>query len=237
MAVKQVVIDAGNGATSEAAPLMFEELGCEVTPLYCEFDGNFPNHQPDPSRSENLQDLIAKVAEVGADLGVAFDGDGDRLTIVTAKGRIIWPDQLLMLFARDILASNPGTDVLFDVKSTRLLNQVISGAGGRPIMWKTGHSFMKQKMSNISDILTQARGIQINNPDGSISFKIVDVQPGGIFAHLGIENNDVITQINGQQISDLNAVMSLFGKMTKINKLNLMIKRNGSQLPLDYKFR
>lgn len=148
-----IVIDAGNGATSEAAPLMFEELGCEVTPLYCEFDGNFPNHQPDPSRSENLQDLIAKVAEVGADLGVAFDGDGDRLTIVTAKGRVIWPDQLLMLFARDILASNPGTDVLFDVKSTRLLNQVISSAGGRPIMWKTGHSHMKAKMIETGALL------------------------------------------------------------------------------------
>lgn len=148
-----IVIDAGNGATSEAAPLMFEELGCEVTPLYCEFDGNFPNHQPDPSRSENLQDLIAKVAEVGADLGVAFDGDGDRLTIVTAKGRIIWPDQLLMLFARDILASNPGTDVLFDVKSTRLLNHVISSAGGRPIMWKTGHSHMKAKMIETGALL------------------------------------------------------------------------------------
>lgn len=148
-----IVIDAGNGATSEAAPLMFEELGCEVTPLYCEFDGNFPNHQPDPSRSENLQDLIKKVEEVGADLGVAFDGDGDRLTIVTSKGRIIWPDQLLMLFARDILASNPGTDVLFDVKSTRLLNQVISNAGGRPIMWKTGHSHMKAKMIETGALL------------------------------------------------------------------------------------
>lgn len=148
-----VVIDAGNGATSEAGPLMFKELGCEVTPLHCEFDGNFPNHQPDPSRSENLQCLIAKVLEVGADLGVAFDGDGDRLTIITATGRIIWPDQLLMLFARDIVSTNPGTDVLFDVKSTRLLNQVISSSGGRPIMWKTGHSHMKAKMIETGALL------------------------------------------------------------------------------------
>jgi phosphomannomutase/phosphoglucomutase len=148
-----IVIDAGNGATSEAGPLMFKELGCEVTPLHCEFDGNFPNHQPDPSRSENLQGLIAKVLEVGADLGVAFDGDGDRLTIVTATGRIIWPDQLLMLFARDIVSTNPGTDVLFDVKSTRLLNQVISSSGGRPIMWKTGHSHMKAKMIETGALL------------------------------------------------------------------------------------
>ena len=148
-----IVIDAGNGATSEAAPTMFDELGCEVTPLYCEFDGDFPNHQPDPSRSENLQDLIKKVQEVGADIGVAFDGDGDRLTIVTPKGRIIWPDQLLMLYARDIVSTNPGTDVLFDVKCTRLLNQLISSYGGRPIMWKTGHSHMKAKMIETGALL------------------------------------------------------------------------------------
>lgn len=148
-----VVVDAGNGATSEAGPVLFEELGCDVTKLYCEFDGSFPNHQPDPGRSENLQDLIAKVKEVDADIGVAFDGDGDRLVVVTKSGRIIWPDQLLMLFARDIVSSNPGADVLFDVKSTRLLNQVVSSCGGRPIMWKTGHSHMKAKMIETGALL------------------------------------------------------------------------------------
>lgn len=148
-----LVIDAGNGATSELAPLLFEELGCEVTPLYCEIDGDFPNHQPDPSREENLQDLINKVKEVGADLGVAFDGDGDRLTLVTAKGKIIWPDQILMLFAKDIVASNPGADVIFDVKSTRMLNDVITSHGGRPIIWKTGHSHMKAKMQETGALL------------------------------------------------------------------------------------
>lgn len=141
-----IVVDAGNAVTGVVAPRLFEELGCEVTPLFCELDGSFPNHDPDPSHEQNLQALKAKVQEVHADLGVAFDGDGDRLVVVTASGKTIWPDQLLMLFARDILSRHPGADVLFDVKCTRQLNQVISSYGGRPVMWKTGHSPMKAKM-------------------------------------------------------------------------------------------
>lgn len=141
-----LVIDAGNAVTGVVAPQLFEELGCQVTPLYCDLDGEFPNHEPDPTQESNLFALIEKVKEVNADIGVAFDGDGDRLVVVTAKGDIIWPDRLLMLFAKDILARNPGADVLFDVKCSRQLNQVISGYGGRPIMWKTGHSPMKAKM-------------------------------------------------------------------------------------------
>lgn len=141
-----LVIDAGNAVPGLVAPRLFEELGCDVTPLYCDLDGEFPNHDPDPTQPANLQDLIAKVQEVGADLGAAFDGDGDRLIIVTPQGRIIWPDQLLMLFARDILGRNPGADVLFDVKCSRQLNQLVTSYGGRPIMWKTGHSHMKSKM-------------------------------------------------------------------------------------------
>ncbi|RZA09161.1 MAG: phosphomannomutase/phosphoglucomutase [Moraxellaceae bacterium] len=141
-----IVIDAGNAVTGLVAPQLFEELGCQVTPLYCDLDGTFPNHDPDPTQEHNLIALIEKVKEVNADIGVAFDGDGDRLVVVTAKGDIIWPDRLLMLFAKDILARHPGADVLFDVKCSRQLNQVISGYGGRPIMWKTGHSPMKAKM-------------------------------------------------------------------------------------------
>lgn len=141
-----IVVDAGNAVTGVVAPRLFEELGCEVTPLFCDLDGEFPNHDPDPTNEKNLQPLIAKVQEVNADIGVAFDGDGDRLMVVTPKGDIIWPDRLLMLFAKDILARNPGADVLFDVKCSRQLNQVISSYGGRPIMWKTGHSPMKAKM-------------------------------------------------------------------------------------------
>jgi len=149
----KVVVDAGNGIAGELGPMLLEELGCEVTPLYCDVDGDFPNHHPDPGNPENLQDLIAKVQETGADVGLAFDGDGDRLGLVTNTGKIIWPDRLLMLFARDVVSRNPGADVLYDVKCSRRLAGVISEAGGRPIMWKTGHSLMKAKMRETGALL------------------------------------------------------------------------------------
>ncbi|WP_444943191.1 phosphomannomutase/phosphoglucomutase [Microbulbifer sp. ZKSA006] len=148
-----LVVDAGNGATSNLAPRLFEQLGCAVTPIFCEVDGNFPNHAPDPSRPENLQALIEKVQASGADLGVALDGDGDRITLISSSGRIAWADQLVMLLARDILARNPGENIVFDVKSSRSLSQLISQYGGRPIMWKTGHSPMKAKMLETNAIL------------------------------------------------------------------------------------
>ena len=141
-----IVVDAGNGVTGVVAPRLFEELGCSVTPLFCDLDGNFPNHPPDPSVEANLQALIDKVKDEEADLGVAFDGDGDRIAVVTPRGKIIWPDRLLMLFAKDIVSRNPGADVVFDVKCTRHLSSCITSYGGRPIMWKTGHSPMKSKM-------------------------------------------------------------------------------------------
>ncbi len=149
----KLVIDAGNGATSDIAPLLFSEMGCDVIPLYCEVDGDFPNHDPDPSKAENLQDLIARVQQEEADLGVAFDGDGDRIFVVTNAGEIITPDRLLMLFARDIVARNPGTDVVYDVKCTRQLGSLISSYGGRPIMWKTGHANMKNKIQETGALL------------------------------------------------------------------------------------
>jgi phosphomannomutase/phosphoglucomutase len=148
-----IVIDAANGASSEIAPALFNELGCKVTPLHCEFDGEFPNHDPDPSIEANLQLLINAVKNESADIGIALDGDGDRLVVVTASGNIIWPDQLLMIFARDVVSRNPGCDVIFDIKSTRRLNQVISSYGGRPIMWKTGHSNIKAKMRETNALL------------------------------------------------------------------------------------
>ncbi|WP_277355972.1 phosphomannomutase/phosphoglucomutase [Marinobacter daepoensis] len=149
----KVVVDAGNGIAGELGPMLVEELGCEVTPLYCEVDGEFPNHHPDPGKPENLQDLIRRVQETGSDIGLAFDGDGDRLGVVTNSGKIIWPDRLLMLFARDVVSRNPGADVLYDVKCSRRLAGVISEAGGRPIMWKTGHSLMKAKMKETGALL------------------------------------------------------------------------------------
>ena len=148
-----IVLDAANGVTGLVAPRLFEELGCMVTPLFCDIDGNFPNHSPDPSIPQNLQPLIEKVKEVKADLGVAFDGDGDRLVVVTPKGEIIWPDRLLMLYAKDIVSRNPGADVVFDVKSTRHLVQTVTSYGGRPIMWKTGHSHMKSKVNETGALI------------------------------------------------------------------------------------
>ncbi len=149
----KVVLDAGNGIAGDIGPKVLTEIGCELIPLHCKVDGRFPNHQPDPSVAENLQDLINKVKEEGADLGIALDGDGDRVGVVTATGQIIWPDRLLMLLAKDILSRNPGTDVLFDVKCSRELNNVISTYGGRPIMWKSGHSHMKSKMLETKALL------------------------------------------------------------------------------------
>lgn len=149
----KVVLDAGNGIAGELAPMLVEELGCDVIPLYCEVDGDFPNHHPDPGKPDNLADLIARVQAEKADIGLAFDGDGDRLGVVTNTGKIIWPDRLLMLFARDVVSRNPGADVLYDVKCSRRLAGVISEAGGRPIMWKTGHSLMKAKMKETGALL------------------------------------------------------------------------------------
>ncbi len=148
-----VVLDAGNGVTGAVAPRLFEELGCQVTSLYCDLDGRFPNHEPDPSIAANLQHLIARVQQEKADVGIAFDGDGDRLTVVTPTGEIIWSDRLLMLFAKDILARNPGADVVFDIKSTRQLGSAISRFGGRPIMWKTGHAPMRAKILETGALL------------------------------------------------------------------------------------
>lgn len=149
----KIVIDAGSGVTGLVAPRLFQELGCEVIPLYCDVDPTFPHHHPDPTIAENLTDLVQLVRENGADLGIAFDGDGDRVGVVTASGQIVPADHLLMLLAKDVVSRNPGADVLFDVKCSRRLNSVISSYGGRPIMWKSGHSYMKEKMAETGALL------------------------------------------------------------------------------------
>ena len=138
-----IVIDAGNGVPGAYAGDLFRALGCQVTELFCEVDGNFPNHHPDPAKPENLQDLIKALQNSDAEIGLAFDGDGDRLGVVTKDGHIIYPDRQLMLYAQDVLSRNPGAKVIFDVKSTRLLAPWIKEHGGEPIMEKTGHSFIK----------------------------------------------------------------------------------------------
>ena len=145
----KIVVDAGNGAAGEIAPALYRRLGCEVQELFCEIDGRFPNHHADPRQPENLQDVIRAVRETGADIGLAFDGDGDRLGVVTSRGDIIWPDRLLMLFAKSILAVNPGAKIIYDVKCTSHLADLIHSLGGEPLMWKTGHSLIKAKMLEI----------------------------------------------------------------------------------------
>ena len=142
----RLVVDCGNGVAGATAPELYRRLGCEVVELFCEVDGSFPNHHPDPSRPENLADVQRALAQGQGELGLAFDGDGDRLGVVTRSGRIIYPDRQLMLFAADVLKRHPGAEVIFDVKSTRHLFQWIRKHGGRPVMWKTGHSFIKQKL-------------------------------------------------------------------------------------------
>ena len=142
----KIVVDCGNGIPGAIAPQVLEGVGCEVIPLYCDVDGTFPNHHPDPSDPDNLEDLILSVKRTGADLGIAFDGDGDRLGVVTRSGEIIYPDRLLMLFARDVLSRQPGATVIYDVKCTNHLKGQILDAGGSPLMWRTGHSLIKAKM-------------------------------------------------------------------------------------------
>lgn len=142
----KVVADAGNGVAGLLAPALLEAIGAEVIPLYCDVDGNFPNHHPDPSDASNLEDLVATVKRFGADLGVAFDGDGDRLGVVTAEGKLIHADRLLMLFAADVLMRNPGAQVIYDVKCSGKLSDFVLRNGGSPLMWKTGHSLIKAKM-------------------------------------------------------------------------------------------
>ncbi|MEO5810900.1 MAG: phosphomannomutase/phosphoglucomutase [Rhodanobacter sp.] len=142
----KVVVDAGNGIAGTIAPALLEGVGCDVIPLYCDVDGSFPNHHPDPSDPANLQDLIISVQKTGADLGIAFDGDGDRLGVVSRSGEIIYPDRVLMLFARDVLSRQPGATVIYDVKCTSHLKGQILDSGGSPLMWRTGHSLIKAKM-------------------------------------------------------------------------------------------
>ena len=149
----KVVVDCGNGVAGVIAPELLTALGCEVIELFCDVDGNFPNHHPDPSRPENLKDVIAAVKEHKADIGLAFDGDGDRLGVVTSEGKIIWPDRVMMLYAMDILSRNPGAEIIFDVKCSTKLKQVIEEHGGKATMWNTGHSLIKAKMKETGALL------------------------------------------------------------------------------------
>ena len=142
----KIVMDCGNGVAGAVAPELFEKLGCQIVPLFCEVDGTFPNHHPDPSKPENLADVIRALKETDAEIGIAFDGDGDRLGVVTKDGEVIFPDRQLMLFAADVLSRVPGGEIIYDVKCTRLLDPWVAKHGGKATMWKTGHALVKAKL-------------------------------------------------------------------------------------------
>ncbi len=149
----KIAIDCGNGVAGAAAPALFRALGCEVIELFCEVDGSFPAHHPDPADPQNLQDLIYCLRYSDCEVGLAFDGDGDRLGVVTKTGQIIWPDRQLILFARDVLSRNPGAEIIYDVKCSRHVARAITEAGGKATMWKTGHSLIKAKMRETGALL------------------------------------------------------------------------------------
>ncbi|HEU0188177.1 MAG TPA: phosphomannomutase/phosphoglucomutase [Gallionellaceae bacterium] len=149
----KITVDCGNGVAGDFAGKLYRALGCEVTEMFCEVDGHFPNHHPDPSDPHNLEDLIKALKGNDSELGLAFDGDGDRLGVVTMQGNIIYPDRQLMLFAADVLSRNPGAEIIFDVKSTRNLFSWIREHGGKPTLWKTGHSLVKAKMKETGALL------------------------------------------------------------------------------------
>jgi len=149
----KVIVDCGNGVAGGVAPQLLRELGCEISELFCEVDGTFPNHHPDPSKPENLADLKQALVEQHADIGLAFDGDGDRLGVVTPTGNVIWADRQMMLYAQDVLSRNPGAEIIYDIKCTTNLHKIIEQAGGKATMWKTGHSFIKAKLKETGGLL------------------------------------------------------------------------------------
>ena len=149
----KIAIDCGNGVAGELAPKLFKQLGCEVTELFCDIDGNFPNHHPDPSKPENLKDIIKCIADNNLDLGLAFDGDGDRVGVIDNKGTVIWADRQMILYSRDVISRNPDALIIYDIKCSRLLPQEIEKAGGQSEMWKTGHSFIKARIKETGALL------------------------------------------------------------------------------------
>ena len=166
----KVVVDCGNGAGAIAATTLYRAMGCDVVELFCELDGHFPNHHPDPTVLKNVEDIIAKVKETGADLGLAFDGDADRIGLVTDQGELIWPDRQLMFLARDVLARYPGSPIVFDVKCTSNLPKMITAWGGVPVMYRTGHSLLKSKMLEVNAPIAGEMSGHIFFQDGWFGF-------------------------------------------------------------------
>ena len=214
-----IVIDCGNGAASVIAKEVFEKLGCNVKPLFCELDGNFPNHHPDPSKEENMKDLVSEVKRTSADLGLAFDGDADRLGVVSSSGEIISADRQMILFSQDVLRGSKGGNIVFDVKCSKLLPQAIREKGGNPVISKTGHSFIKNKIQEVNALLG-------GEMSGHIFFN--DRWPGfddGIYA--GARLLEIISQSNEdplQTIPKLFATPEINIEVTDSNKFQIVEK-------------
>lgn len=192
----KIVVDCGNGVAGKIVPDLFRRLGCITYELFCEVDGNFPNHHPDPSQIENLEDLIHAVRIHDADIGLAFDGDGDRLGVVTKKGEIIWPDRQLMLFAKSVLAKNPGAKIIYDVKCTNHLEKIILAGGGIPIMWKTGHSLIKAKLAETGAALAGEMSGHIFFKDRWFGFDDAIYAAGRLLQILSEQESDSDTVFN-----------------------------------------
>lgn len=224
----KVAIDCGNAITGKFAPSLFELLGCDVLPIYCDVDGSFPNHNPDPTVPSNLDDLVYAVTDNKFDLGLGFDGDGDRVVAVAPSGRIVYPDELLMIFADDLLKRKPGEDVVFDIKSTRRLNALIHRYGGKPIMWKTGHSSIRSKMRQTGALL----GGEFS---GHIFFK--ERWHGfddGLYAAARLIEVLSITGLNLDQVLDgfpaVAATAEILIPISEDEKFNLMANLDGKTL-------
>jgi phosphomannomutase/phosphoglucomutase len=193
----RVGVDAGNGTAGVVALPVLERLGCEVHPLYCTMDGTFPNHPADPTVAANLQDLIALVAEKGLDLGLAFDGDGDRLGVVDARGRIIHGDQLMIVFAREILARRPGATFIGEVKCSQTMYDDIQRHGGRAIMWKTGHSLIKKKMKQEGAVLAGEMSGHLFFADRYLGYDDAVYAAGRLLEILASTSQDLVTLLAG----------------------------------------
>lgn len=219
----KVAIDCGNGIAGPVAERLFGQLGCEIIPLNMEVDGNFPAHHPDTSKPENYRQLIAAVKEHGADIGLAFDGDGDRLGVVTPAGEIIWPDRLMMLYSRDLLSRTPGADIIFDVKCSRELARVISQNGGRPLMWRTGHSLIKAKLKETGAPLAGEMSGHIFFADRWHGFDDGPYAAARLLEILSLESGDadqVFSQLKtGLTTPELNIPSTDKGKFAVVDKL------------------
>ena len=194
----RVVVDAGNGMAGQLAPSIYRNLGCQVFELYCELDGGFPNHHPDPTVTETLQELIQEVKSRRADLGIAFDGDGDRIGVIDEKGNIVWGDQLMVLFSRDVLARNPGATVIGEVKCSMNLYNDIEANGGRGLMWRTGHSLIKAKMKETGAALAGEMSGHIFFSEGYFGFDDATFAGARLLKILADSGKGV-----GEQLADL----------------------------------